>query len=76
MCELAVESADWLMVDHWEAKNRSYVPTALVLDHFNHEINEILGGAEKPDGTRVPMRIILLAGADRESSCLSRSNNY
>ncbi|CZR59870.1 probable nicotinamide mononucleotide adenylyltransferase [Phialocephala subalpina] len=64
MCELAVEPADWLMVDHWEAKNSSYIPTALVLDHFNHEINEVLGGAEKPDGTRVPMRIVLLAGAD------------
>ncbi|KAF8863129.1 Nucleotidylyl transferase [Acephala macrosclerotiorum] len=64
MCELAVESAEFLMVDHWEAKNSSYIPTALVLDHFNHEINEVLGGAEKPDGTRVPMRIILLAGAD------------
>jgi nicotinamide mononucleotide adenylyltransferase len=66
MCELAVESADWLMVDHWEAKNTSYIPTAKVLDHFNHEVNEVLGGAEKPDGTRVPMRIVLLAGADRE----------
>jgi len=64
MCELAVESADWLMVDHWEAKNSSYIPTAQVLDHFEHEINEVLGGAEKADGTRVPMRIILLAGAD------------
>jgi len=35
-----------------------------VLDHFEHEINEVLGGAEKPDGTRIPVRIVLLAGAD------------
>lgn len=54
------------MVDSWEAKNSSYIPTARVLDHFEHEINGVLGGAEKDDGTRVPMRIVLLAGADRE----------
>lgn len=40
------------------------MPTAQVLDHFNHEINEVLGGAERPDGSRVPVRIALLAGAD------------
>jgi hypothetical protein len=34
----------------------------VVLDHFEHEINEVLGGAERPDGTRVPVKIALLAG--------------
>lgn len=53
-----------LMVDSWEAIQTVYTPTAAVLDHFNHEINEILGGVERPDGSRVPVRIALLAGAD------------
>ena len=66
MCELAVDEqgAGWLMVDPWEALQPTYTPTAKVLDHFQHEINEVLGGAERPDGTRVPMRLMLLAGAD------------
>jgi nicotinamide mononucleotide adenylyltransferase len=64
MCELAVEDSGWLMVDSWEAVQPEYMPTALVLDHFDHEINEVLGGAERPDGTRVPVKISLLAGAD------------
>jgi nicotinamide mononucleotide adenylyltransferase len=40
------------------------MPTALVLDHFEHEINVVLGGVERPDGSRVKARIALLAGAD------------
>ncbi|KAL5327369.1 hypothetical protein ACEPPN_005065 [Leptodophora sp. 'Broadleaf-Isolate-01'] len=64
MCELGAEQSSWLMVDPWEAVQTEYVPTAQVLDHFEHEINEVLGGAEKPDGTRVKCRILLLAGAD------------
>lgn len=64
MCELATESAPRLMVDPWEALQPRYMPTAQVLDHFEHEINEVLGGAERPDGSRVPVRIVLLAGAD------------
>lgn len=49
------------MVDPWEAIQKEYMPTALVLDHFEHEINEVLGGCERPDGSRVPVRIALLA---------------
>lgn len=64
MCELGAAESPWLMVDPWEARQAEYVPTAQVLDHFEHEINEVLGGAEKPDGTRVKCRILLLAGAD------------
>ncbi len=65
MCELgANENSDWLMVDPWEAIQSEYKPTALVLDHFDREINEVLGGAERPDGSHVPIRIMLLAGAD------------
>lgn len=65
MCELAVEQpSQWLMVDPYEALQPQYVPTARVLDHFDHEINEVLGGAVRPDGTRVRVKIALLAGAD------------
>ncbi|CAG8973216.1 hypothetical protein HYALB_00006385 [Hymenoscyphus albidus] len=65
MCELGVDrSSDWLMVDPWEAIQPQYMPTAQVLDHFEHEINEVLGGAERPDGSRAHVRIALLAGAD------------
>lgn len=66
MCELAVDDLPegWLMVDPWEATRDEYQPTAKVLDHFNYELNERLGGAARPDGSRVPFRIILLAGAD------------
>src|ERR1700726_2057414 len=55
MCELAVnETNNWLMVDPWEALQSEYMPTAQVLDHFQHEIGQVLPGA----------KIILLAGAD------------
>lgn len=65
MCNLAVDQgSNWLMVDAWEATQPSYCPTAKVLDHFNEEINQKLGGVAQPDGTMVPVRILLLAGAD------------
>jgi nicotinamide mononucleotide adenylyltransferase len=52
------------MVDPWEAVQTDYMPTALVLDHVEHEINEVLGGVEVSEGVRRPVRIALLAGAD------------
>lgn len=52
------------MVDPWEAVQKEYMPTALVLDHFEHEINTVLGGVETFAGERKPVRIALLAGAD------------
>ncbi|TVY33554.1 Nicotinamide/nicotinic acid mononucleotide adenylyltransferase, partial [Lachnellula occidentalis] len=76
MCELAVESAGWLMVDPWEATNPEYIPTALVLDHFEHEINVVLGGIERPDGTRVPAKICLLAGADLVQTMSTPGRSY
>jgi nicotinamide mononucleotide adenylyltransferase len=51
------------MVDPWEAF-QSYQRTAVVLDHFDHEINSVLGGAQLPSGERRHMRIVLLAGSD------------
>lgn len=65
MCQLATERASkWIMVDHWEAENPTYIPTARVLDHFDYEINHVMGGVECTEGTRKPAKIVLLAGAD------------
>lgn len=65
MCQLAVErTSDWLMVDPWEPLQKDYIPTAQVLDHFDQEINQTNGGIDIGDGTRRPVRIALLAGAD------------
>ncbi|KZV93696.1 Nucleotidylyl transferase [Exidia glandulosa HHB12029] len=65
MCELAVEhDSAWLMVDPWEAQQPEYQRTAVVLDHFEHELNEVLGGVLTPDGQRKPVRVLLLAGSD------------
>ena len=65
MCQLAIDRAsNWLMVDSWEAEKKEYQPTALVLDHFEEEINTIRKGIDVGDGKRKPVRIALLAGAD------------
>ncbi|GAA6061448.1 hypothetical protein JCM10212_005651, partial [Sporobolomyces blumeae] len=74
MCDAAVtETSDWLMVDPWEARQPQYLPTAQVLDHFDHEINEVRGGvdvevrdAETGEVTveKRRARIMLLAGSD------------
>ncbi|KXN87483.1 Nicotinamide-nucleotide adenylyltransferase 2 [Leucoagaricus sp. SymC.cos] len=64
MCTLAAEeSNNWLMVDPWEAF-QSYQRTAIVLDHFDHEINTVLGGVQTEDGDRRTVRPMLLAGSD------------
>ncbi|KAI0251127.1 Nucleotidylyl transferase [Lactifluus subvellereus] len=64
MCTLATEqTSQWLMVDPWEAF-QSYQRTAIVLDHFDYEINTVLGGALLPSGERRHIRIVLLAGSD------------
>ncbi|CCM05875.1 uncharacterized protein FIBRA_08112 [Fibroporia radiculosa] len=64
MCNLAAEqTSSWLMVDPWEAF-QSYQRTAVVLDHFDYEINTRLGGILTPSGERRHARIMLLAGSD------------
>jgi hypothetical protein len=65
MCTLAADqTSTWLMVDSWEAF-QSYQRTAVVLDHFDHEINTVLGGVPSEDGTgHRNVRVILLAGSD------------
>ncbi|PSR97457.1 hypothetical protein BD289DRAFT_362453 [Coniella lustricola] len=65
MCTLAAEkTSDWVTCDPWEAIQPQYVPTAQVLDHFDHEINTVIGGCEDVHGNKRPVRIALLAGAD------------
>jgi len=65
MCQLAIDKAsNWLMVDSWEAEKKEYQPTALVLDHFDHEINTVRKGIDDGKGSRRQVRIALLAGAD------------
>jgi nicotinamide mononucleotide adenylyltransferase len=64
MCSLATEqTSNWLMVDPWEAF-QSYQRTAVVLDHFDHEINTVRGGAQTAAGEHRPVRVMLLAGSD------------
>lgn len=64
MCQLAVQTSKWINIDHWEAIQPEYMPTAKVLDHFEHEINSVLGGIEDANGKRTRAQIALLAGAD------------
>lgn len=53
------------MVDAWESLQPSYTRTALVLDHFNEEINVKRGGIYSADGkTKRGVKIMLLAGGD------------
>ncbi|KAF2091171.1 nicotinamide mononucleotide adenylyltransferase 3 [Saccharata proteae CBS 121410] len=64
MCELAVEDSSWISVDKWEPLHKEYLPTANVLDHFEHELNEVRGGIEDSTGNKKKIRVALLAGAD------------
>ena len=51
------------MVDTWEAF-QDYQRTAVVLDHFDYEINTVLGGVHTADGEQRNVRVMLLAGSD------------
>lgn len=65
MCELACErTSSWLMVDAWELLQERYTRTALVLDHFNEEVNIKRGGVQTKLGERRGVKIMLLAGGD------------
>lgn len=65
MCELACERTSlWLMVDAWELLQPKYTRTALVLDHFNEEINIKRGGIRTQLGEKRGVKIMLLAGGD------------
>lgn len=64
MCELAVQESSWVMVDDWEAAQKEYTRTALVLDHFEHELNKVRGGIKTASGAHKRIRIALMSGAD------------
>ncbi|KAL8860564.1 MAG: hypothetical protein Q9178_002916 [Gyalolechia marmorata] len=65
MARIATEqSSTWLDVDPWEAIQKDYQPTAIVLDHFDHEINVVQRGISIGHDERKPVKIVLLAGAD------------
>lgn len=65
MCELACERTSlWLMVDAWELLQPRYTRTALVLDHFNEEVNVKRGGIRTQHGEARGVKIMLLAGGD------------
>jgi hypothetical protein len=64
MCTLAADqTSTWLMVDTWEAF-QDYQRTAVVLDHFDYEINTVLGGIHTGDGEQRNVKVMLLAGSD------------
>ncbi|KTW26738.1 nicotinate (nicotinamide) nucleotide adenylyltransferase [Pneumocystis carinii B80] len=65
MCELACEeTSSWVMIDAWEALQEEHTRTAIVLDHFNYEINQIRGGVYVKTGEKKKVKIMLVVGSD------------
>lgn len=65
MTRIAVQdSSTWITVDPWEPMHKEYLPTVKVLDHFDYELNDVLGGIQTSDGQKKRIHIALLAGAD------------
>jgi len=65
MTRIAVrDSSDWISVDPWEPLHKEYLPTVKVLDHFEHELNDVMGGIETASGEKRRVHVALLAGAD------------
>lgn len=65
MTRIAVEdSSTWIGVDPWEPLHKEYLPTVKVLDHFDHELNAVMGGIENENGDKKRIHVALLAGAD------------
>lgn len=65
MTRIAVEdSSKWIGVDPWEPLHKEYLPTVQVLDHFAHELNDVMGGIAPEGGEKRPIHVALLAGAD------------
>ncbi|CAO2647492.1 Nn.00g084140.m01.CDS01 [Neocucurbitaria sp. VM-36] len=65
MTRIAVEdSSTWIGVDPWEPLHKEYLPTVKVLDHFDHELNTVMGGIETGNGEKRRIHVALLAGAD------------
>ncbi|KAL6709922.1 Nicotinamide/nicotinic acid mononucleotide adenylyltransferase 1 [Coniothyrium glycines] len=65
MTRIAVEdSSNWIGVDPWEPLHKEYLPTVKVLDHFDHELNTVMGGIADGNGEKKRIQVALLAGAD------------
>lgn len=65
MTRIAVQdSSSWISVDPWEPLHKEYMPTVKVLDHFDHELNDVMGGIETSTGEKKKIHVALLAGAD------------
>jgi len=65
MTRIAVQdSSDWIGVDPWEPLHKEYLPTVKVLDHFDYELNEVMGGIRTASGDSRRIHVALLAGAD------------
>lgn len=65
MTRIAVEdSSTWIGVDPWEPLHKEYLPTVKVLDHFDHELNNVMGGILDQNGEKRRIHVALLAGAD------------
>lgn len=64
MCRLATQESSWIAVDEWEAIKEEYTRTALVLDHFEEQLNKYWGGVKTQSGGMKPVHIALLSGAD------------
>lgn len=65
MTRIAVQnSSTWIGVDQWEPLHKEYLPTVKVLDHFNYELNDVMGGIETESGEKKRIHVALLAGAD------------
>ncbi|ORX93579.1 hypothetical protein BCR34DRAFT_499810 [Clohesyomyces aquaticus] len=65
MTRIAVQdSSKWIGVDPWEPLHKEYLPTVKVLDHFDYELNEVMGGIETTTGEKKRIHVALLAGAD------------
>jgi nicotinamide mononucleotide adenylyltransferase len=51
MCNIAADqTSQTLMVDPWETRHEEYQRTAVVLDHFDHELNHVRGGVATAEG--------------------------
>lgn len=65
MTRIAVQdSSTWIGVDPWEPLHKEYLPTVKVLDHFNYELNDVMGGIQTHTGEQKRIHVALLAGAD------------
>ena len=74
MTELAIETSSWLSVDNFEATRKEYTRTAVVLEHFDHEMRS-RRGVRTSTGEQKVVKVALLAGADLLLTMSSPGNN-